>query len=135
MKIICSTRIWEKDTLFLVAGSKTNPKVEEKDLSECLLEKRLCVRRQNMETESFVGSARNLYEVLRLNMKNVRGKGLEEQNEIITKAFIRQFRRWYPDRNQEPVDDHICEDPEKHATYNNEVEYNNGWLSVSRGSQ
>lgn len=142
MKTLCSTRMWEKDTLFRVTGSKSDPKVEEKDLLEYPQEKQLCARRQNMEKEISVDCGRNLYEILRLNMKEVRGKESEEQNEMIKKAFHREIRRWHPDRNPEVVDDHICgeilmaydilRDPEKRARYNNEADYNNGWLSVSR---
>ena len=142
MKTLCSTRMWEKDTLFRVTGSYNDPKVEEKDLSEYPQEKQLCVRRENMGKEISVDCGRNLYEILRLNMKEVRGKTLEEQNEMIKKAYHREIRRWHPDRNQEVVDDHICKeiivaydilrDPEKRARYNNEADYNNGWLSKSR---
>ena len=34
MKTLYPTRMWEKDTLFLVTGSKSDPEVEEKELSE-----------------------------------------------------------------------------------------------------
>ena len=142
MKTLKSKRMWEKGTYFLVTGSKSDPKVEEKDLSEYPQERQLLVRRQNMENEISVDCGRNLYEILQLNMKEVRGKTLEEQNEMIKKAYHREIRRWHPDRNQEVVDDHICKeiivaydilrDPEKRARYNNETDYNNGWLSASR---
>ena len=142
MKTLWPTTMWEKDTLFLVTGPKYDPKIEAKNLSEYPQERQLFVRRQNMESEIPVDSGRNLYEILGLNMKEVRGKTLEEQNEMIKKAYRREIRRWHPDRNQEVVDDHICgeiivaydilRDPEKRARYNNEADYNNGWLSKSR---
>ena len=142
MKTLCSTRMWEKDTLFKVTGSYNNPKVEEKDLSEYPQERQVYVRRKNMENGISVDCGRNLYEILQLNMKEVRGKKLEEQNEMIKKAYHRAMRRWHPDRNPEVVDDHICKeinvaydilrDPEKRARYNNAADYNNGWLSASR---
>ena len=89
--------MWEKDTLFLVTGSKSDPKVEKKDLLEYPQERQLCVRRQNMENEISVDCGRNLYQILQLNMKKVRGKKLEEQNEMIKKMYHREIRPWDPD--------------------------------------
>ena len=95
-----------------------------------------------MEKEISVDCGRNLYEILKLNIKDVRKEKTEEQNKMIKQAFHREMLRWHPDRQQGPVDDNICKeimmaysvlgDPEKRAKYNNVADYNNGWLSKSR---
>ena len=95
-----------------------------------------------MEKEISVDCGRNLYEILKLNIKDVRKEKTEEQNKMIKQAFHREMLRWHPDRQQGPVDDNVCKeiimaysvlgDPEKRAKYNNLADYDNGWMSISR---
>ena len=141
-KIIRSLEKWEKPDAFIVTGcvEDSSVKVEEKSLADFPQENQICIRRQNMEKEISVDSGRNLYEILKLDMKNVRKMKTEKQNEMIKEAFHREIRRWHPDRPQ--GDENICQeiiiaysylgDPEKRATYNNMTDYDNGWLSLSR---
>ena len=143
-KIMQHVKEWEKPTACIVTGcvEDSSVKVEEKRLADFPQENQICIRRQNMEKEISVDCGRNLYEILKLNIKDVRKEETEKQNEMIKQAYHREMRRWHPDCQQGPVDDNICGeiimaysvlgDPEKRARYNNEADYNNGWLSKSR---
>ena len=143
-KIIQSVKECEKPTACIVTGcvEDSSVKVEEKSLADFPQENKICITRQNMEKEISVDCGRNLYEILKLNMKDVRKQKTEKQNKMIKKAFHRETCRWHPDRQQDPLHNNICQeiimaysvlgDPEKRAKYNNVADYDNGWLSKSR---
>ena len=143
-KIMQPVKEWETPAACIVTGcvEDSSVKVEEKSLTDFPQENRICIRRQNMEKEISVDCGRNLYEILKLNIKDVRKEETEEQNKMIKEAYHREMRRWHPDRQQGPVDGNICQeiimaysvlrDPEKRAKYNNAADYNNGWMSISR---
>ena len=142
--IIRSVEKWEKPAAYVVTGcvKDSSVEVEEKPLADFLLENQICIRQQNMKEEISADCGRNLYEILKLNIKDVRKEKTEKQNKMIKEAYRREMLRWHPDRQQGPVDDNICKeiimaysvlgDPEKRAKYNNVADYNNGWLSRSR---
>ncbi|XP_028415098.1 uncharacterized protein LOC114538175 [Dendronephthya gigantea] len=130
---------WEKDIILRVSGCD-ELKVEEEELP--FMEKQICIRRQNMKEDVSASGNKNLYEILALNMKEVRKKPFEEQQHIIKKAYHSQLRRWHPDKNPENGDHAICreiifayeilKDPEARAAYNNVADYDRGWLSKAR---
>jgi hypothetical protein len=141
MQTIWSARMWEKDMLLRVSGDHEIHVKDEALLAECK-EKQICKRRQNMAKEVLTAGSKNLYEILNLNMEEVRGKPLEEQNKILKGAYHSQLRRWHPDRNPENGDSAICQeiifaykilkDPEARAAYNNVADYDKGWFSKAR---
>ncbi|XP_028403287.1 uncharacterized protein LOC114526006 isoform X2 [Dendronephthya gigantea] len=130
---------WEKDTILRVSG-RDQLEVEQEELPS--MEKQICIRRQNMKEDVSASGNKNLYEILALNMKEVRKKPFEEQQHIIKKAYRSQLRRWHPDKNPENGDNAICreiifayeilKDPEARAAYNNVADYDRGWLSKAR---
>ncbi|XP_028416311.1 uncharacterized protein LOC114540234 [Dendronephthya gigantea] len=130
--------MWEKDILLRVSGDDD---IQVKD-EEFPKEKQICLRRNYMKEEVSASGMKNLYEILGLNMKEVRKKSIEEQNEIIKKAYYSQLRRWHPDRNPGNGDKAICQkiinaydilkDPEARAAYNNVADYDKGWCSQAR---
>ena len=140
MQTIWSTRKWEKDLLLRVRGDH-EIHVQDTELAECK-EKQICIRRQNMAKEILTAGGKNLYEILNLNMEEVRGKPLDEQNTIIKIAYHSQLRRWHPDRNPENGDSAICQEiifayrilkyPEARAAYNNVADFDKGWFSKAR---
>ena len=140
MQTIWSARMWEKDMLLRVTGDH-EIHVQDEELAECK-QKQICIRRQNMAKEVSAAESKNLYEILNLDMEEVRGEPLEEQNKIIKKAYHSQLRRWHPDRNPENGDSAICQeinfantilkDPEARAAYNNVADFDKGWLSRAR---
>ncbi|CAB4037956.1 Hypothetical predicted protein [Paramuricea clavata] len=95
-----------------------------------------------MAKEILTAGSKNLYEILNLNMDEVRGKPVEEQNKIIKRAYHSQLRRWHPDRNPENGDSAICQEiifaykilkyPEARAAYNNVADFDKGWFSKAR---
>ncbi|XP_028403143.1 uncharacterized protein LOC114525880 [Dendronephthya gigantea] len=131
--------MWEKDILLRVSGDDD---IQVKDEELPLKEKQICLRRKNMKEEVSASGNKNLYEILRLDMKEVRKKSIEEQNEMIKKAYRSQLLRWHPDRNPEYGDKTICQkiiiaykilkDPEARAAYDNIADYDKGWYSKWR---
>ena len=96
-----------------------------------------------MEDEASFESGRNFYTMLRLDMKEVRKKSLEEQDAIIRKAYKKQMLLFLPDRNPDAPDGvHMCQeitmaygilgDRKKRALYHDMTDYREGWLSRSR---
>ena len=127
---------WRANKYFDVSvGQKLE--VTESDLANHPQEKQICIRRINKEKELADGNGKNLYELLKLNMADVRKKSREEQNEMIKKAFHREIRRWHPDHNPDMADDRIaCEvivaydvlrDPERRTEYHRMADYDSGW--------
>ena len=141
--IILSTQKWTEDKLILVKdGTGESVIVEGKKLSEYPKERQIAVRRKNMEEETAWEYGRDLYGILKLDMKEVRKTTKEEQDEIIRKAYHRQMLKFHPDRNPELGDSQICHeiimayavlgDREKRAVYHDLTDYSGGWLSKSR---
>ncbi len=134
---------WEADKL-LTVEDYTDGRVsfDEQDLSEYPEQWQICIRRKNMEDETSCESARDFYGILKLDMRDVREKTLEEQDKMIKKAYRRQMLIFHPDRNKDFADDHISKeindaykilrDREKRALYHDLTDYNRGWLSLSR---
>ena len=139
METIKPVTNWEKDMTYRVRGDRVLcVEAEELDLKE----KQICLRRQNMKEEVSASGSKNLYEILGLNMKIIRSKTFEEQNEILKKAYRSQLLHWHPDKNHKNGDNAICQeilkayknlkDPEARAAYNNVADYDKGWLSKAR---
>lgn len=137
VKTIWPARMWEKDIILRVCRADEDSNdykfhVEEEDL-ECN-GKQIYLLKQNRVKDVLASGSKNLYEILGLNMKEVRGKPFEEQNEIIKQAYSSQLLRWHSERNPENSDHHaicqdinvaykILEDPEVRAAYNNATDY------------
>lgn len=105
-------------------------------------EKESCLRKKSREKElaSLEGGC-NLYNSLRLNIKDVRAMAKKEQDEEIKKAFHREIKIWHRYCNPDGDDDiahevimayDILGNREKRARYNNMADYNSGWLSMRR---
>ena len=140
---ILSVKEWKRDELILVVSNNDGSfTCHEEDLSEYPEERQICIRRKNMEDETSFEYGRNLYAILKLDMKELRKHTLEEQDEIIKKAYHEQMLIHHPDRNPDSGDSHICQevimaysilgDREKRAQYHDLTDYNGGWLSWSR---
>ena len=95
---------------------------------------------RDKELESH-GGGRNLYNILRLDMRQVRAMSKEEQDEEIRTAFIRELRLWHPEFNDDGDEEivrevimayDILQDREKRARYHNMADYDSGWLSGKR---
>ena len=106
-------------------------------------EKESCFRKKNREEElaSLEAGGCNLYNILRLNMKEVRAMEKKEQDEEIKKAFHREIKIWHCYCNPDGDDDiarevimayEILGNREKRARYNNMADYDSGWLSMRR---
>ncbi|XP_028403315.1 uncharacterized protein LOC114526022 [Dendronephthya gigantea] len=140
METIFPLKTCEEDMVLQIYGD-VSLGVNERKLE--LKDKQICLRRQNMEEEVSATGNKNLYEILGLNMKDVRKKPVEEQNEMIKKAYRSQLLRWHPDKNPKNGDETICQDiilaykilkdPEARAAYNNVADYDKGWGSKARG--
>ncbi|XP_028403311.1 uncharacterized protein LOC114526019 isoform X2 [Dendronephthya gigantea] len=129
----------EKDVVLRIRGDdKLDVDVEDLELEQ----RQICLRRQNMKEEVSASGNKNLYEILCLNMKEVRKKPVEEQTIMIKKAYRSQLLRWHPDKNPENGDNAVCQeiifaynilkDPEARAAYNNVADYDKGWCSKAR---
>ena len=140
---ILPVKEWKGDKMIFVMSDNVGGfTCNEKDLSEYPQERQICVRRKNMEDETSFEYGRNLYAILKLDMKEIRKHTLEEQDKIIKKAYHRQMLIFHPDRNPDSADSHICQeitmaysilgDREKRAKYHDLTDYSGGWLSKSR---
>ena len=133
---------WVEDRLIRIKDSKDSLDFEEEDLAKYPEEEKECLRKMHRDEE--LGSSdggRNLYNILRLDMEDVRAMSKEKQDEEIRMAFIRELRIWSPDFNDNGDEGivrevimayDILQDREKRARYNNMADYDNGWLSVKR---
>ncbi|CAB4041873.1 Hypothetical predicted protein, partial [Paramuricea clavata] len=141
--IVLPVQKWTADKLISVKGDENESRiVKEKTLSEYPNERQIAVRRKNMEEETTWEYGRDLYGILKLDMKEVRKMRIEEQDEAITKAYRRQMLIFHPDRNPELADSQICReiimahgvlrDRKKRAVYHDLTDYSGGWLSKSR---
>ena len=138
-RIILPPTVWTCNKRLLVTDESN---IIEDDLTKYSFEHQICIRRNNMEEETSDKHGRNLYAILKLDMKEVREKSLEEQDAIIRKAFRNQMLHFHPDRNPDMPDNHFCQEitfaysilghREKRAQYNDLTDYNGGWLSRSK---
>ena len=140
---ILPVKEWKRDELILIVSNNDGSfTCTEEDLSDYPEERQICIRRKNREDETSFEHGRNLYAILKLDMKEVRKHTLEEQDKIIKKAYHEQMLIHHPDRNPDSADSHICQevimaysilgDREKRAKYHDLTDYNDGWLSWSR---
>ncbi len=141
--IVLPVQMWTEDKLISVKdGTDDNGIAHEEKLSKYPEERQIAIRRKNLEDETSWEYGRDLYGILKLNMKEVRKKKKEEQDEMIKKAYRKQMLLFHPDRNPELADSHICQeitmaysilgDPKKRALYHDLTDYSGGWLSKSR---
>ena len=136
-KILLKPRQWIEDASIRITDSL---ELVEGSLSP--EEKEACLRKmhRNKELGSMDGGC-NLYNILRLDMKEVRAMPKEEQDEEIKGAFLRELQIWHrhcdPDGDDDIVREvimayDILKDREKRARYNNMADYDSGWLSGKR---
>ena len=129
---------WVEDKLLKVTESLD---ISEGRLEDFPEEKTVCLRKAQRDKElKSINGRRNLYEILGLDMNQVRKMPKEDQITAIKKGFQRELKRWHPDKNfgddenaKEVIIAHeILKDEEKRARYHNEADYDNGWLSLKR---
>lgn len=141
-KILLKPQLWIEDRLIKVTDSSCSLEIVEDSLAKYPQEKNECLRKmqRDKELESH-GGGRNLYNILRLDMKQVRTMSKEEQDDEIRTAFIRELRLWHPEFNDDGDEEivrevimayDILQDREKRARYHNMADYDSGWLSVKR---
>ena len=104
-------------------------------------EKRVCLRKINREKELATGAGQlNLYEILGLDMEEIRKMEKNDAMKAIKKAFNNQIRIWHPDKNfgdgeiamQIIFAKEILLDDARRARYHNGVDYDTGWFSLKR---
>jgi len=129
---------WIEDKLLKITESLD---ISEGRLEDFPEEKTICLRKAQRDKElKSTSGRRNLYEILGLDMKQVRQMPKEDQIKAIKKGFHREIQRWHPDKNfgddenaKEIIIAHeILKDEGKRARYHNEADYDNGWLSLKR---
>lgn len=141
-KVLLKPQEWIEDRLIRVTYSPSSLEIVEDNLAKYPQEKKDCLRkmRRDEEIESH-GGGRNLYNILRLDIKQVRAMSKEEQDEEIRTAFIRELRIWHPEFNDDGDEGivrevimayDILQNREKRARYHNMADYDSGWLSVKR---
>ena len=141
-KTILKLQQWDGDKLFKVTGGSgtATPTVTEEALID-QVEKRICLRKIQRDKElKRTRGGRNFYEILGLDIKEVREMSKEQQAKAIKKGFYTQMRVWHPDRNggDEEITKEILfayetlGNEEKRARYNNLTDYDEGWLSSRR---
>ena len=138
-KTVVNVRKYERDIQFKIANTD---EVRESALEHHALEKQMCIRKLNLEKETSLGEGRNLYEILKLNYKEIRKLDKDEQDAKIKKAFHQEIRKWHSDVASEFADNKmaheviaaydILRDRKKRADYNNVADYSKGWLSKAR---
>ena len=138
-KILVKPQQWIEDRLIRITDSLD---IEVDNLAKYSQEKKECIRKMQRDEElESHGEGRNLYNILRLDMGQVRAMSKEEQDKEIRTAFIRELRIWHPEFNddgdegiaREVIMAHdILQDREKRARYHNIADYDSGWLSVKR---
>lgn len=136
---VVGTRKWVRDTHFNIYGSTM---VVESNLSDHTLEKTICIRKINVSKETSLDEGRNLYEILKLDFKEIRKLDKDTQDQEIKKAYHKEIRRWHSDTAGELGDNEmaheviaayeILKDRERRAEYHNKADYTEGWLSKSR---
>ena len=137
-KVLLKPQQWFEDKLIRITDSHV---LLEENLANYPEEKKACLRKMYRDKElcSLDGGC-NLYNILRLDMKEVRAMSKEEQDEEITRAYHREIQIWHRAWNtggEDIVRELIMaydtlKDREKRARYNNMADYDSGWLSVKR---
>ena len=128
---------WDEDKLLKITDSLD---LTEGKLADFPEEKRVCLRKAQRDKELDTNGKRNLYEILGLDMNQVRKMPKEDQIKAIKKGYHKEMLRWHPDKNfgddenskEIAIAYEILKDEEKRARYNNEADYDNGWLSLKR---
>lgn len=130
---------WVEDKVIRISNSLD---IKEDDLVNYPEEENECRRKMNRDEElGSLDRGRNLYNILRLDMEEVRAMSKEKQDEEIRTAFIRELGIWHPEFNDDGDEAiarevimayDVLQDREKRARYNNMADYDNGWLSVKR---
>lgn len=138
-KILLKPQQWIEDRLIRITNSLD---IEEDNLANYPQEKKECIRKMQRDEElESHGEGRNLYNILRLDMGQVRAMSKEEQDKEIRTAFIRELRIWHPEFNDDGDEGivrevimayDILQDREKRARYHNIADYDSGWLSLKR---
>ena len=137
-RTLLEVETWVEDKLLKITESLH---LTEGKLADFPVEKRICLRNLQRDKElKTTNGRRNLYEILGLDMDQVRKMPREEQREAIKKGFQQQIKRWHPDKNfgdEENAKEIIMAqkillDEEKRAQYHNEADYDGGWLSLKR---
>ena len=114
--------------------------IEEK-LDDYPQEKRVSLRKMHLRNELTDTSGKpNFYDILGLDMKDVRKKSKDDLKKAIKKAYIEKIRIWHPDKNF--GDDEVAIriivaketllDDERRARYHSAADYDKGCLSVER---
>ena len=138
VRTLLEVETWVEDKLLKITESLH---LTERKLADFPVEKRICLRKVQRDKElKTTNGRRNLYEILGLDMAQVRKMPREKQNEAIKKGFQQQIKRWHPDKNFGDAEiakeiimaQIILLDEEKRAQYNNEADYDGGWLSLKR---
>ena len=131
---------WDEDKLLKITDSLD---LIEGKLEDFPGEKRACLRKAQRDKDlKFTNGKRNLYEILGLDMNQVREMPKEDQIKAIKNGFRKEIQRWHPDKNfgddenaKEIITAYeILMDEGKRARYNNEADYDSdyGWLSPKR---
>ena len=128
---------WDEDKLLKITDSLDLTEGKLKDFPE---EKRICLRKAQRDKELDTNGKRNLYEILGLDMNQVRKMPKEDQIKAIKKGYHKEIQRWHPDKNfgddenskEIAIAYEILKDEEKRTRYHNEADYDNGWLSLKR---
>ena len=129
---------WVEDTLIKVTESLDCIK---QNLADYPQEKRICLRKMHFRNElTHTSGLVNWYDVLGLDMTECRKLKENELKEKIKKAYHEKIRIWHPDKNNNDGEiamlifaaKEILLDDEKRASYHNEVDYEEGLLSLKR---
>ncbi len=131
---------WVEDKFLKITDIEILDVIEGK-LADFPGEKTVCLRKLQRDKElKGTDGRRSLYDILGLDMDQVRKMPKEEQIEAIKGGFRREIRRWHPDKNfgddenaKEIIAAHeILLNDEIRARYHNEADYDAGWLSLKR---
>ena len=143
-QVLREVQQWKEDRLLKITGffGSESLDVVEGDLTHYPEDKQICLRRLQRDKElKFTSGERNLYEILGLDMAKVRKMSKEEQKQVIRRGYHKQLRLWHPDNNNRGDEEitkeiilafKVLEDEALRARYNNQADYDGGWLSWSR---
>ena len=143
-QVLREVQQWKEDKLLKITGflGSESLDVVEGDLTHYPEDKQICLRRLQRDKElKFTSGERNLYEILGLDMAKVRKMSKEEQKQVIRRGYHKQLRLWHPDNNNRGDEEitkeiilafKVLEDEALRARYNNQADYDGGWLSWSR---
>ena len=143
-QVLREVQQWKEDKLMKITGffGSESLDVVEGDLTHYPEDKQICLRRLQRNKElKFTSGERNLYEILGLDTAKVRKMSKEEQKQVIRRGYHKQMRSWHPDNNDRGDEEiakeiilayKVLEDKALRARYNNQADYDGGWLSWSR---